>query len=134
MPVGKFKNPVGGLSPLGYVAAAVSGTPVPLNTNVGAQSQGTSRPGAGGSNRFRQLIISADPANTQNVYLVWTGYAGPNGGGSYDSRYILDKIPPGVSRSYPQGSLLEHVALNIDNFVLDNDVNGEGAFCSVIYG
>lgn len=133
MAVGIFKNPVGGLTPLGFVGPAVSGTTLGVNANVGPQTQSTSKPGAGGSNRFRQLIVSTDPANTKNVYLVWNGFTGPNGA-KYDARYVIDKIPPGVSRSYPSGSLLEHVALNIDNFVIDNDVNGEGAFLSAIYG
>jgi len=133
MAVGIFKNPVGGLTPLGLVAPAVSGTTLGVNANVGAQTQGTSKPGAGGTSRFRQLIIAADPANTQSVYLIWKGYTGPNGA-TYDSRYIIDKIPPGEQRAYPVGGLLEHSSINIDNFVIDNDVAGEGAFLSAIYG
>lgn len=138
MAVGIFKNPVGGLTPLGYVSTVAAGTPVPINTNVGAQTQSASKPGAGGTNRFRQLIIATDPANTKMVYLIWnnnsgTQYTGP-AGANYQPKYVFDKIPPGVQRSYPYGSLLEHVAINIDNFNIDTDVTGEGAFISAIYG
>ena len=138
MAVGIFKNPVGGLTPLGFVAPAAAGTPVPINSYVGSQTQGTGKPGAGGTSRFRQLIIATDPANTKMIYLIWNNRSGAQftgpAGANYDSRYVLDKIPPGVQRAYPTGALLEHVSLNVDNFNLDSDVDGEGAFVSCIYG
>lgn len=131
MAVGIFKNPVGGLSPLGFIPVAVAGTTVGLNTFTG--KQGESATSGRATNRFRQIIIASDPANTKNVYLVWNGYTGPLGA-NYDARYVLDKIPPGQQRSYPVGALSDGARLNIDNFVLDSDVNGEGAYCSVFYG
>lgn len=130
MAVGIFKNPVGGLTPLGLVAPAVTGTPLGVNNNVGKQSE-TATSGRA-TNRFRQLLVTADPANTKFIYLVWNGYTGPNGA-NYDSRYVIDKIGPGIQRSYPYGALLDGARLNIDNFVIDNDVSGEGAYISAIY-
>jgi hypothetical protein len=120
-----FLNPVGGLSPLGQIAVPAPNTSVLLNSNVGPQSQSATK---GRTNRFRQLIISTDPTNTQNIYLVWKGYNKTN------LDYILDKIPPGTVRSYPPGALLEHSSLNVDNFAIDADVAGESCYASVLYG
>lgn len=145
MPVGIFKNPMGGLSPLGLIVAAVSGVPQPINANVGPQSEGSNK----FASRYKQLRVSALPTNTKNVYLIFKGqgvnaagatlgpFAGPNADGVnyfFDTRYIIDEIPPGESRTYPDGSLLMTSSINVDQWVLDNDVDGEGAYCSVIWG
>lgn len=145
MPVGIFKNPMGGISPLGFIAAAVSGVPQPINANVGPQGEGSNK----FASRYKQLRISTPASNTKNVYLIFQGkganaagatlgpFAGPNADGIayfYDTRYIIDAIPPGTNRSYPDGSLLQTSSINVDQWVLDNDVDTEGAFCSVVWG
>lgn len=120
----QFLNPVGGASPLGKISTVTGGTPVPLNTNVGAQGQGALK----FASRFKQLIIDADPANTGNIYLCWKGFDRTSVVG------VLAKIPPGARRAWPDGAVLQTVSINVDNFTIDSDVDAEGTYASVIWG
>lgn len=120
----QWKNPSGGISPLGKITVAVPGTPIPLNTNVGAQGQANNK----FASRFRQLTIAANPNNTKPVYLCWNGTDRTSSVGCFEA------IPPGERRAFPDGSLLITSAINIDNLVLDADVGGESAFAWVTWG
>lgn len=115
----------GGIWPLGEITVAASGTPVGLNTNVGAQSQ----TGMVRSTRFRQIVVNALPTNTRNLYLVFTGN-GSLGASKATPNYIIDVIVPGASKAYPP-VLIDRSGINIDYLSLDADVNGEGA---AVYG
>lgn len=109
-----------GLIPLGEITVAAAGTKVPLNTNVGAQSQSSTN--LRGARRFRQIVISAPAANTLDIIVYFVG----NGA---LTAVVIDRIPPGQSRSYPQGTLLDHGSMNLDYFSLDASTNGNKADC-----
>lgn len=109
-----------GLVPLGEITVTTAGTPVKLNTNVGAQSQSAAN--LRGARRFRQIVVSAPAANTLDIIVLFVG----NGA---LSAVVIDRIPPGQSRSYPQGTLLDHGSMNLDYFSLDASTNGNKADC-----
>lgn len=119
-----FNNPVGGASPLGKIIVAAGGTPIKLNTNVGAQGQGSLK----FASRFKQLLLDTDPANTGNIYLCWNGFDRTSATG------VLAKIPPGTRRAWPDGGILQTTSINVDNFTIDADVDGEATYASVIWG
>ena len=130
-----FTNPQGGLWPLGFIQVVTSGTPVQITTNVGQQSQGKqyTRQFTG---QVRGLIISTPSlsaggkngtGNTKNVYLCM------NNSTKTGVKGVLLCIPPGANVAAPQ-SLLNSVQMNPDQFYLDADVSGEGAYITAIYG
>lgn len=117
MAIAQYSN---GLIPLGEITIATAGTKVALNINVGAQSQSAAN--LRGARRFRQIVVSAPAANTLDIIVFWVG----NGSAT---AVVLDRIPPGQSRSYPQGALLDHGSINIDYISLDASTNGNKADC-----
>lgn len=109
-----------GLVPLGEITIAAAGTKVALNINVGAQSQSAAN--LRGARRFRQFVVSAPAANTLDIIVYWVG----NGAAT---AIVLDRIPPGQSRSYPAGCLIDKGSINIDYISLDASTNGNKADC-----
>lgn len=130
-----FTNPQGGLWPFGFIQVVTAGTPVQITKNVGTQTQG-SQYTRQFTAQIRGLIISTPSlskgganttGNTKNVYLCMknSNNAGLKG--------VLACIPPGQTVPFPQ-SLLNSVQMNPDQFYLDADVSGEGAYITAIYG
>ena len=122
-----FSFPVGGFWPFGKITVTTNGTPVAINTNVGAQGQGGQFP-TQMARRIRQLLIYPLSTNTKPVYVVMKGYSHTVTNG------VLCIVYPGAVGSLPQGALLDGAMPTIDSFYLDSEVNGEGAFCVGIYG
>lgn len=119
----QFKNPVGGMSPLGRIVVTVPGTTVPLNTNVGAQGQG---PGKFAS-RMKQVIFDADPRNAGIVYVCWNGFIASSAVG------VFCALAPGDRRSFPDGGILITSSINVDNLCVDADIANDAVYASVIY-
>lgn len=119
-----FTNPAGGFWPLGLITVIESGTAVALTLNVGRNGQGPMHL----PRRIRQLILSADPRNTGNVYLVMSGYTHRNTNG------VIVVLPPRQIAALPHGCLLEGTAVNVDNYYLDAEIDGDGAYATAIYG
>lgn len=67
MAITAFTKPLNGLWPLGQVTVATPGTPISMNVNVGAETQGT--PGNRPNIDVQQLILTT-PANTGLVYII----------------------------------------------------------------
>lgn len=134
MPAGTtFTNPVGGFWPLGFIQAVTPGTPVLLTFNVGSQAQS----GMQMAKRIRGFVISTPgngkggintTGNTKNVYVVFKG----NNKDNYAA--VIACIGPGQVVSLPGGGLLEGACPTPDQFALDADISGEGAYITAIYG
>lgn len=116
-------RPSGGLNPLGSISVA-SGTPEPLNTNVGTQEQGPLKM----ASRYQQIIISCPTANTGDVYLM----AGNVTAGAHPEK-IIGVIAPGRSIPFPNG-LLINSKIQIDNLYLDASADTQIAIGCAVYG
>jgi hypothetical protein len=116
-------NPSGGLNPLGSISVT-AGTPVRLNTNVGAQGQGPLKAAV----RYQQVIISCPTANTGDVYLM----AGDNTAAGHPAA-IIAVIAPGRSIPFPNG-LLVNSKINIDHLWLDASTAEQVAIGCAVYG
>lgn len=137
-----FVIPTGGFWPLGKITIATAGTPVPINTNVGAQGQGTSQ-GAGQplkmSSRIRGLMFSQPLTTTtgKKIYVMKAGYKATQTNG------IIAVITCGTSTVaatdpqpilLPPGCLLDGAMPTIDFFTLDADESGASVQVTAIYG
>lgn len=123
-----FSYPVGSFWPFGKITVTTTGTPVAINGNVGKQTQGGQYP-TQMSNRIRQLLVFPFSTNTKAVYVVMKGYDHAT-----KTNGVLGVAYVGAVLSLPNGALLEGALPTIDNFYLDSEVNGEGAFVVGIYG
>ena len=130
-----WKNPSGGFWPLGKITVANAGTPVLLNTNVGAQQEGTLQM----ARRIRQLIFSLPLTTTagKKIYLLMKGAASKG-----DTNMVVAVITCGVAAGAatdPQpisvpSVPLQKVALGTpDQFSLDADENGASVQVTAIY-
>ena len=118
-----FKNPSGGISPLGLFAVT-AGTAVGLNHNTGPQSEGSLKR----ANRYQQIIISAPTANTGDIIVLWgSGAAGAN------PNNVMAIVSPGRAVPLPNG-LLVNAKINIDNIYLDSTSGTQAAYGCVAYG
>lgn len=119
----QFKNPVGGMSPLGKIIVVTPGTTVPLNTNVGTQGQGANK----FASRMKQVIFDADPRNAGIIYVCWNSFIAGSVVG------VFCAISPGQRKTFPDGGILITSSINVDNLCIDADVPGDGVYASVIY-
>ena len=116
-------QPSGGLNPLGAISVT-AGTPVPLNHNVGTQSQGPLKMAV----RYQQIIISCPTANTGDVYLM----AGNNTESGHAPK-VIGVISPGRSVPFPNG-LLVNSKIQIDSLYLDASAATQVAVVCAVYG
>ena len=122
-------NPLSGIWPLGLITVTTAGTPVNLNTRVGAQKAvaGTRQY----PSRVRQIIFSTPGGttgrpNAGNIYISYQGAT------KSDVNNVVLVIPPGAQYSIPHGLGLEQAAIVPDNFSVDADVNGDGVYVSAV--
>lgn len=130
MAVTAFKSPVTGLWPLGAVTVATAGTAVPLNTNVGPQTEG---PGLRPSGNVRQLVFMCPTTgNTGLVYIL------RNQKGQTVSKatplVVVGIIGPGQTLSLPNGSMGLSSAVNIDDYSVDADTSANVVYTTAVVG
>lgn len=119
-----FSKPAGGFWPLGEITVAAAGNPQPLTVNVGNDGQGPLKL----PRRVRQLQVYPAPGNTKPVYVMMRGYS------HLESNGVIAVVYPGHPVALPHGCLLEGVAVLIDNYYLDAEVDGEGAYATAVFG
>lgn len=118
MPLTAFTSPVSGLWPLGKIAVATAGTPVALNVNVGAQTNGT--PSTRPSGNVNQLIFTAPASNTLLIYVI-RKLAGSTVTKS-NTGFFVAIINPGQTISLP-GNQAVGTCINLDDYVIDADTS-----------
>jgi hypothetical protein len=128
-----FGNPTGGFWPLGKITVAAAGTPVPINTNVGAQGQSALHP----AKHIRGLIISSLQTTTpgKRLYLVKHGYTKSNTNGII-AVLVGGSVAGATTDPQPifiPNYLLEGGAPTIDVIDLDADENGANCQVTAIY-
>ncbi len=130
-----WTNPSGGFWPLGKITIAAAGTPVPINTNVGAQGQKSLQM----ARRIRGLIFSNMISTTagDRIYVLKHGYTKTQTNG------IIAILICGTSASaatnpqpiqLPPGELLRDALPTPDFFDLDADTSGASVQVTAIYG
>jgi hypothetical protein len=111
------------------ITVSTAGTPANLNSNVGPQTGTvTTRP----SGNVRQLIFYPDSDNTGNTYLV-RKVPGQTANASTPN-FIVAVLAPGVPQSVPFGSLALSAAINIDDYAIDGDTNGNRTLVTAVVG
>lgn len=127
-----WKTPSGGLWPLGRITVVTPGSPVPVNSNVGPQTE----QGLLATRRIRAFIFSNALTSTvgKNLYLVKHGFNKSN----TDSIFAV--LPAGTGSQIgpapigiPPQSFLENSRINIDNFDIDADEAGASIQVTGIY-
>jgi hypothetical protein len=119
MPNPRFTNIV----PLGKITLVTPGTTVLLSVNSGPLA-GQAGPITDYNNpplsgqALRQIRLSADKANTGQMYILPRGYTAAANPG-----LIIAAIQPGESISLPQG-FLGGESMQPENFVVDGDDAG----------
>ena len=122
-----YKNPVA-IWPFGKITVSSHGTPVSLNTNVGAQSQSATNPF--GSKRIRQIIFFPDPANTGNIFITKAGHP------YTDTNCVMAIIPkpPIAPVALPFGALAEGAWFSPDDFSVDADADSQSVYAVGVWG
>jgi len=129
MTITAFQSPVSGPWPLGMITVATSGTPIPLNTNVGPQ---TANAATHPTVTVRQLILTGDSDNSGAIYLLRKvqGQIVTK----LTTNFIVQVIYPGNTVSVPNGNVSINSAINPDDYVVDADNNGDKVFVTAITG
>lgn len=132
--------------PLGFVAVAASGTPVPIMTNVDptfVNDPTSPSPGTSGAAeftvRFQQLIIQGvKPGatgmvnNTGNVYLLRRNVSGLGGSANKnDPGVMLVVVQPGQTIVIASSASANDV-FGPYRYSLDADTSGEGALITLL--
>jgi len=127
MAITAFSNPVPGIWPLGKITVTTAGTAVPLNINVGAQTESGAVPTKG----VRQLNLACPTTgNTGLVYLI-RKIAGTTTSKT-NTGVIVTVIEPGQVIPLPDG-LLVNSTINVDDYVLDADTSGNVIYaCAIV--
>ena len=129
MSITAFKSPVSGLWPLGQITVATAGTPVALNTNVGAQTGGT--PTSAPSGNVNALILQCPATNTTLTYLL-RNVQGQTITKS-DTGFIVAIVAPGDTVTLPSG-LFIGTPINVDDYLVDADTNGNKMIATAVRG
>lgn len=129
MTITAFASPISGIWPLGMITVGASGTPVALNTNVGAQ---TANQRTGPTDTVRQLIFTGDSDNSGAIYVLRrvVGQTVTK----LTTNFIVAVIYPGQTQAIPNGSLGISASLNVDDYLIDADSNGDKVFPSAYFG
>lgn len=122
-------SPCPGIWPLGEITVTTSGTPVALNINVGAQTNGT--PTTRPSGNVRSLILSAFTANTGDMLLIRKAAGQSNT--KANTGFIAAVIAPGHSISLP-GSAGLASDINIDDWLIDATASSNSVVASALVG
>ena len=120
-----FNSPCSGLWPLGAYTIAAAGTTVPLNFNVGPQTE-QAPPSGKPSGNVRQLSIIV-PSGSGIVYLL-RKVAGVTVSATGTPNFIVGAGYPGTSTPVPHSQTLG-AQINIDDYVLDGST---AATCNVV--
>jgi hypothetical protein len=129
MAITAFTSPVSGLWPLGKISVGTPGTAVALNTNVGAQTNGT--PTTRPSGNVNQLILMAPATNTALVYLIRK----VNGltVSKANTNFIVAILGPGQTVSLPATQMVG-TAINLDDYVVDADTAANFVIPTAVVG
>ncbi len=129
MTITAFQSPVSGMWPLGMITVATAGSPVALNTNVGAQRQTLTTHPAGS---VRQIVFTGDADNTGAIYVLRrvSGQTVTR----LTTNFIIAVAYPGQTVSIPYGNVGISASLSVDDYVIDADFNSSTVFAVAYFG
>lgn len=130
MAITAFTGSVSGLWPLGKITVAAAGTAVPLNTNIGAQTETqVSAP----TRTVRQLVFMCPTTGNTGLVYILRNVAGQVVSKS-TTNFVVGIIGPGQALSLPNACLALSSVINPDDYSVDADTSANAVYVTGVTG